>query len=127
MDRLLLAFDNGDVAGLVALMTDDVWLRMPPLPLEYQGRELVGRFFASVAFRNGRRYRLIPTRANGQPAFGTYVRDPASGLARIIGLLVITVEGDRISAITRFETATIARFGLPRTLPDEDQESPASV
>jgi RNA polymerase sigma-70 factor (TIGR02960 family) len=118
MDRLLRAFDDGDVDGIVALMTDDAWLRMPPLPLEFQGRELIGRFFASVAFRDGRRYRLVPTRANGQPAFGTYLRDPASGLARIIGLLVITVEGDRISAITRFETATIARFGLPRTLVD---------
>ena len=66
---------------------------------------------------DGRRYRLVPTRANGQPAFGAYLRDPASGLARNIGLLVVTVEGERISAITRFENA--ARFGLPRTLPDE--------
>jgi RNA polymerase sigma-70 factor (ECF subfamily) len=119
MDRLLRAFEDGDVDGMVALMTDDVWLRMPPLPLEYHGRELTGRFFASVAFRDGRRYRLVPTRANGQPAFGAYLRDPMAGLARIFGLLVITVEGDRISAITRFENAAIARFGLPRTLPDE--------
>jgi RNA polymerase sigma-70 factor (ECF subfamily) len=119
MDRLLRAFEEGDVDGLVALMTDDVWLRMPPLPLEYQGRQLTGRFFATVAFRDGRRYRLVPTRANGQPAFGVYLRDPTSGLARVFGLLVITLEGDRISAITRFENAVIPRFGLPRTLPDE--------
>ncbi len=120
MDRLFRAFEDGDVDGVVALMTDDVWLRMPPLPIEYQGRELIGHFFATVAFRDGRRYRLVPTRANGQPAFGAYLRDPASGLARILGLLVITIEGDRVSAITRFENATIARFGLPRTLPDEN-------
>ena len=88
--------------------------------IEYQGRELIGHFFATVAFRDGRRYRLVPTRAHGQPAFGAYLRDPVSGLARILGLLVITVEGDRISTITRFETAIIARFGLPRTLPDEN-------
>ena len=118
MDRLLRAFEEGDVDRLVALMTDDVWLRMPPLPLEYQGRESIGQFFATVAFRDGRRWRLVPTRANGQPAFGAYLRDPTSGLARIFGLLVITVEGDRISAITRFENA--ARFGLPRTLPDKN-------
>ncbi len=118
MDRLLRAFEDGDVDAMVALMTDDVWLRMPPLPLEYQGRELAGRFFADVAFRDGRRYRLVPTRANGQPAFGAYLRDPASGLARIFGLLVITVEGDRVSAITRFENAVVPRFGLPRTLAD---------
>ncbi len=119
MSRLLRAFEAGDVDGMVALMTDDVWLRMPPLPLEYQGRELAGRFFATVAFRDGRRYRLVPTRANGQPAFGAYLRDPVSGLARIFGLMVITVEGGRISAITRFENTVIPRFGLPRTLPDE--------
>jgi hypothetical protein len=105
---------------VLSLMTHDAWLRMPPLALEYRGRELTGRFFATVAFRDDRRYRLVPTRANGQPAFGAYLRDPASGLARIYGLLVITVEGDRVSAITRFENAVIARFGLPRTLPDEN-------
>jgi RNA polymerase sigma-70 factor (TIGR02960 family) len=121
MDRLLRAFEEGDVEGMVALMTDDAWLRMPPLPIEYQGRELIGRFFAAVMFRDGRRYRLVPTRANGQPAFGAYLRDSASGLDRILGLLVITVDGDRISAITAFENA-IARFGLPRTLPDENEE-----
>jgi RNA polymerase sigma-70 factor (TIGR02960 family) len=114
MDRLLRAFEDGDVDGMVALMTHDVWLRMPPLPIEYQGRALVGHFFATVVLRDGRRYRLVPTRANGQPSFGAYMRDPASGLARIMGLLVVTVEGDSISAITRFENA--ARFGLPRTL-----------
>jgi RNA polymerase sigma-70 factor (TIGR02960 family) len=119
MDRLLRAFEDGDVDGMVALMTDDAWLRMPPLPIEYQGRGLIGRFFAAVMFRDGRRYRLVPTRANGQPAFGAYLRDPSSGLDRILGLLVITVEGDRISAITAFKNA-IARFGLPRTLPDEN-------
>jgi RNA polymerase sigma-70 factor (ECF subfamily) len=119
MQRLIRAFEDGDVDGMVALMTDDVWLRMPPLPLEYQGRDLTRQFFATVAFRDGRRYRLVPTRANGQPAFGTYLRDPVSGLARIFGLLVITIDGDRISAVTRFENAVIPRFGLPRTLRDE--------
>ena len=79
MSRLLRAFEAGDVDGMVALMTEDVWLRMPPLPLEYQGRQLAGQFFATVAFRDGRRYRLVPTRANGQPAFGAYLRDPARG------------------------------------------------
>lgn len=118
MDRLVQAFEDGDVNGMVALMTGDAWLRMPPLPIEYQGRELIGRFFAAVMFRDGRRYRLVATRANGQPAFGAYLRDPASGLDRILGLLVITVEGDRISVITAFENA-IARFGLPRILPYE--------
>jgi RNA polymerase sigma-70 factor (ECF subfamily) len=114
--RLVEAFEDGNVDGLIALMADDAWLRMPPVPLEYQGRELAGRFFAMVAFRNGRRYRLIPTRANGQPAFAVYLLEPLTQLWRAFGLLVITAAGDRITAITRFDNAVLAHFGLPRTL-----------
>lgn len=118
LSRLVGAFEDSDIDGIVTLMTDDVWVRMPPVPLEYQGRELAGRFFATVAFRQDRRYRLIPTRANGQPAFGVYLRDPLTSVAHAFGLLVITLTGDRISAITRFDNAVLPRFGLPRTLAD---------
>ncbi len=118
LDKLVDAWEEGDVQGIVALMTDDVWVRMPPLPLEYQGPELAGRFLAAVGWREGRGYRLIPAiRANGQPAFGLYQHDPCSDVAHIIGLLVITLTGDEVSAITRFDNSVIARFGLPRTLP----------
>ena len=89
---------------------------MPPVPLEYQGRELARTFFATVAFRHDRRYRLVPTRANRQPAFGVYLRDPSTELSRAFGLLVITVAGDQIAAITRFDNAALPHFGLPRTL-----------
>jgi RNA polymerase sigma-70 factor (TIGR02960 family) len=116
--RLVDVFDKADVDGLVALMTEDAWLRMPPVPLEYQGRKLVGEFFATVAFRQGRRYRLIPTRANGQPAFAAYLRDPATGVSRAFGLMVVTLAGSQISAITRFDNAALPVFGLPRTLVD---------
>jgi RNA polymerase sigma-70 factor (TIGR02960 family) len=115
--RLTRAYEAGDVDGLVALLTDDVWVAMPPVPLEYQGLDLARRFHATVVFREGRSYRLVATRANGQPAFGSYLRDPSSGLCHAIGLLVFTLAGERISAITRFDTALMARFGLPRTLP----------
>jgi len=81
LDQLVDAFERGDVNGIVSLMTEDAWVRMPPVPLEYQGRELASRFFATVAFRHGRRYRLIATRANRQPAFGVYLQDPTSGVA----------------------------------------------
>ncbi len=77
--------------ALVALMTDDVWVRTPPVPLEYEGRELAGRFFSTIAFRQGRRYRLVATRANGQPAFGVYLRDPMTEVAHAFSLLVITL------------------------------------
>jgi RNA polymerase sigma-70 factor (TIGR02960 family) len=116
--RLVEAFEEADVAGIVACMTDDVWLRMPPVPLEYQGRELAGEFFATVAFREGRRYRLLPIRANGQPAFGVYLRDPHAAVSHAFGLLVITLAGDKASVITRFDNSTLDRFGLPRILAD---------
>jgi RNA polymerase sigma-70 factor (TIGR02960 family) len=117
LGKLVDAFERCDVEGIVSLMTDDAWVRMPPVPLEYQGRGLAGRFFVAVAFREGRRYRLVPTRANGQPAFGVYLQDPTSDVARIFGLFVITLAGEKVSAITRFDSGVIASFGLPRTLP----------
>jgi RNA polymerase sigma-70 factor (ECF subfamily) len=118
LGRLVRAFEAGDVAGIVALMTDDVWLRMPPVPLEYQGRELAGRFFSHVAFRQDRRFRLIPARANGQPAFGVYLRDPVTDVGHAAGLFVVTLAGDRVSAITRFDNDVLFRFGFPRALVD---------
>jgi RNA polymerase sigma-70 factor (TIGR02960 family) len=114
--RLTQAFEAADVDGIVALLTEDAWLTMPPMPLEYQGRELAARFF-TLAFRPGRRYRLVATRANGQPAFGVYVRDPHVPVLHANGLIVLTLAGDQISMITRFDTSVLPRFGLPRSLP----------
>jgi RNA polymerase sigma-70 factor (TIGR02960 family) len=115
--QLTRAFETGNVDELVALLTEDVWVTMPPVPLEYQGRELAARFFAAVSFRQGRTYRLVPTRANGQPAFGAYVRDPRTGIDHANGLLVITLTGRQICAMARFDNSVLPRFGLPRTLP----------
>jgi RNA polymerase sigma-70 factor (ECF subfamily) len=118
LGRLTRAFEEGDVTGVVALLTDDAWVRMPPVPLEYQGRELAARFFTAVAFAADRTYRLVPARANGQPAFGIYLRDPRARVAHASGLLVINLAGHQISAITRFDNSSLAGFGLPRMLPD---------
>jgi RNA polymerase sigma-70 factor (ECF subfamily) len=114
--RLTQAYAAGDVHGVVALLTDDVRLSMPPLPLEYRGLELAARFHATVTFRQGRTIRLITTGANGQPAFGMYVRDSATGRMHANGLLVLTLSGTRISELTRFDNSLMPRFGLPRTL-----------
>ena len=114
--RLTQAFEAADVDAIVALLTEDAWLRMPPVPLEYQGRELATRFF-TLAFRNRRRFRLVPTRANGQPAFGTYVYDRHAPVLHANGLIVLTLAGDQISTITRFDASVLPRFGLPRSLP----------
>src|SRR5205807_10544558 len=93
----------------------DVSLLMPPNPLEYQGKETAKRWFATSAFLEGLHFRLVPTRANGQPAFGLYVYSPLSLAAHAFGLIVVTLAGGRVSVITAFERGVMARFGLPRT------------
>jgi RNA polymerase sigma-70 factor (TIGR02960 family) len=110
------AYESADLDALVALLTDDVFVSMPPMPFEYEGRDLVARFFASI-FGAGRRFDLVPTRANGQPAFGAYLR-AATGIRHGVGLFVLTLAGDRISAMTRFDKSVLPWFGLPRSLPN---------
>jgi RNA polymerase sigma-70 factor (TIGR02960 family) len=116
VERLTRAFAAGDPDSVVALLTEDVWLSMPPLPQEYQGRDIAAQGL-SVFFGRGHACRLVATRANGQPAFGIYVQDPHADVLHATGLIVITLSGSKISAITRFDTGVLARFGLPRTLP----------
>jgi RNA polymerase sigma-70 factor (ECF subfamily) len=115
VERFVSAYESADLDALVTLLTDDVLLSMPPMPHEYQGREAVARFCASM-FASGRRF-LVPTRANGQPAFGLYVHAP-TGIRRGLSLVVLTLTGDRICAITRFENGVLPWFGLPRSLPN---------
>jgi RNA polymerase sigma-70 factor (ECF subfamily) len=112
--KFVHAYESSDVDGLVELLTDNAFITMPPMPLEYVGREAVGEF-CSLLFGAGRRYTLVATRANGQPAFGVYV-DAGDGNRHGTGVFVLTLAGDRISAMTRFESSTLASFGLPRTL-----------
>ena len=109
------AWESADLDALVALLTDDVFISMPPMPFEYVGRDLVARFCANI-FAAGRRFDLVPTRANGQPAFGAYLRAP-SGISHGMGLYVLTLTGDGICAMTRFENSVLPSFGLPRSLP----------
>src|SRR5205823_6314460 len=112
--KFVSAYESADVDALVALLTDDVYVSMPPIPFEYRGRDVVARFCASL-FR-ARTFDLVPTRANGQPAFGAYLRAPA-GIRHGTGLLVLTLTGDRICAMTRFDNSVLPWFGLPRSLP----------
>ena len=114
--RLAAAFEANDVDGIVALLTEDVRLSMPPLPLEYIGRDAAASFYAVVVTRPGLR-RVVPTRANGQPALAVYSRDPATEAFRATSLLVVTLAGHQISAVTRFNPGVLSHFGLPRILP----------
>ncbi len=111
------AVEAGDIDAVVALLTDDAWLTMPPEPEEYQGPVAIGAFLRDREARRGVPLRLVPTGANGQPAFGCYLPVPNTDIARPRGLFVLTLAGDRISAITWFaDTSVFPQFGLPRTL-----------
>jgi RNA polymerase sigma-70 factor (TIGR02960 family) len=140
--RFVDAFTADDVDGVVALLTEDAWLAMPPAPHEYVGPKAIGAFLrAGIAWRPGRRPRLVPTRANGAPAFGCYLgqaddadgggddadsvaeasgrNDPDAAAARAAGLLVLTLAGGRIRGLTRFlDPDVFGSFGLAAHLPD---------
>jgi RNA polymerase sigma-70 factor (TIGR02960 family) len=112
--RFARAYAADDADGVTALLTEDAWLTMQPSPLAYQGGSAIASFLrVSAAFRGGRRFRLLPTRANRQPAFGLVVVDPVAERSQPSGLLVLTVQGRRISALTRFlDPALVDLFGL---------------
>ncbi len=116
--RFVEAFERGDTKAVVALLADDAWLTMPPYPFEYQGQQAITLFLEHRAGVRDPQRRVVPTRANGQPAFGFYVDDRYARIARPWGLVVLTLEGEQISAITFFsDTSVFAHFGLPRTRP----------
>jgi len=113
--KFVSAWESADLDALVALLTDDAFISMPPMPFGYEGRDVVVGFCASL-FGAGRRFDLVPTRANGQPAFGAYLSAPA-GIRHGTGLYVLTLAGGRICAMTRFDNSVLPWFGLPRSLP----------
>jgi RNA polymerase sigma-70 factor (ECF subfamily) len=110
------ALESADLEALVALLTDDVFIAMPPEPFGYEGRDNVVRYWGRQ-FGAGRMFDLVPTRANGQPAFGAYLRVPA-GIRHAAGFYVLTLAGDRICGVTRFENSVLPWFGLPLSLPE---------
>ncbi|MGZ5390353.1 MAG: hypothetical protein ACXWD3_00460 [Mycobacterium sp.] len=94
----------------MALLTDDVFVSMPPMPFEYEGSDVVTRFCAAL-FGVGRRFDLVATRANGQPAFGAYRRGPA-GISHGVGLYVLTLSGEGICAMTRFDNSVLPSWSI---------------
>jgi hypothetical protein len=116
VDRFAENVERGDIDAMVALLTDDAWVTMPPLPHAYQGRHAIGVFLRNSAERRGVPMRLVPTRANTQPAFGCYLPAPETEVAHAYALFVLTIAGDQISAITWFaDNSVFAQFGLPRS------------
>jgi RNA polymerase sigma-70 factor (TIGR02960 family) len=116
LDRFVDAFVSDDVEALVALMTEDVQVRMPPLPFEYEGRDAARAFFAAIGGHRRTITRMVPVAANRQPGWGEYVRDPATGEDRLVGVLIAEVADGGIRALTHFETTVAPFLGLPRAL-----------
>jgi RNA polymerase sigma-70 factor, ECF subfamily len=116
LDRYLRAWEDANVAELVALLKEDATFSMPPLPAWYLGREAIEAFLASAIFKYATPgyWRLLPTHANARPAFGLYQRDEASGGYRPFGIVVLTFDGAEVSTTTVFmDSSLCARFALP--------------
>ena len=114
LDRFAAAFENADVAALAALLREDVTLEMPPMLTWFAGREAVTGFFASRAFTEPGRFRLVPVMANGQPAFAVYERD-GEGSYQAYGVTVPEVTATGIARIvTFFDPGLFGSFGLPQ-------------
>lgn len=120
VERFARAFESSDLDDVVGLLTEDVWFAMPPMPYEWLGHHRARQFLLAIWAGQLAGRRLIATRANGQPASVLYFPDPHGQVMHAAGLLVLTLAGDKISAITRFDNSVLAYFGLPRTLPTED-------
>jgi RNA polymerase sigma-70 factor (ECF subfamily) len=116
--RFAAAVEDGDIDAVLTLLTSDAWLTMPPEPYEYQGPAAIAAFLRHRAALRGAPLRLVPTRANTQPAFGCYLPCAQTPIARPYGMIVLTLRGDQISAITWFsDSSAFPHFGLPRALP----------
>ena len=110
------AYEQGDIDRIVALLTDDCRATMPPEPIEVVGPLRIASFLRSLGFW-GKAVKVVPTRANGQPAFGYYIYDETTSLFRAGGLMVLALRNDRVAHITRFGGSSVfGVFGLPRSL-----------
>jgi RNA polymerase sigma-70 factor (ECF subfamily) len=114
VDAYVNAWERCDVDAVVAMLTEDAVLAMPPFPAWFRGRADVGAFLASRPLAPGMRWRLVPTWANGQLAFAHYTWDRARGGFRPHGINVITLAGERVAGIMAYiDASTITAFGLP--------------
>jgi RNA polymerase sigma-70 factor, ECF subfamily len=125
VEGYLDAWERGDVEAVKAMLAEDAILTMPPMPTWFAGKDAVLVFLTEWAFsgraynaEGRRRVRVLPTRANGQPAFATYSWDDEQQAHLPAVLQVLTLRDGRIVEITGFvEPAVFAGFGLPDRLP----------
>ena len=106
--RFVTAWEAVDIAGIVALLKEDAALTMPPQPLRFVGREAIATFFATVPAGGALdQIRLMPTRANRQPAVAAYLLDAPSQTYRPYGLMVFSLDGGAIAEVTGFADPTL--------------------
>jgi len=110
-------WEQADIPGLVALLREDAWFTMPPIPAWVQGRAAIATLLATSIFTPGRHWRLRPTRANGSPAFGLYVWEAETHVYQLAGLLVLDVVGEQIGNTVAFlDLSCLSSFALPSRL-----------
>jgi RNA polymerase sigma-70 factor, ECF subfamily len=124
LDRYVRAWEDADLNEFVALLRDDATLSMPPWPHWYLGRDAIRRFLGWVLRPrpDGSRplYRVLPTAANGQPAFAFYRSDTEGGDWHAHGIQVLTLQGGMIAAMTTFrDRRLVTAFGFPEVLPPQ--------
>jgi RNA polymerase sigma-70 factor, ECF subfamily len=117
LDRWVAAFEAYDVAGIVKLFTADAVWEMPPFPEWFRGADAIGVLISNQCPAQGPGdMRLVPTQANGQPAFGVYMRDHTDGVHRPFALQVLTVTPGGVAHTGMFfDTTLFPIFGLPAT------------
>jgi RNA polymerase sigma-70 factor, ECF subfamily len=116
LNRYAKAFENADIAALTELLREDAVLEMPPLPTWYAGRDHIGVFLGAHVLRTQGNFRLLPTKANGQPALAEYQRGP-DGTYRAFGVQVLTVTATGVKTICAFlDPALPVKFGFPPEL-----------
>jgi RNA polymerase sigma-70 factor (ECF subfamily) len=118
LERYVTCWEQADIPEFVALLREDAWFTMPPLPVWFQGRAAIATVLATTVFTPGRQRRLLPTRANGSPAFGLYQREAGADAYQLFGLVVLDVVGEQIGSLVAFlEPSSLSSFALPPTLP----------
>jgi RNA polymerase sigma-70 factor, ECF subfamily len=118
LDRYVALWEQADIPGLVALLREDAWFTMPPIPAWFQGRAAIATVLSTRIFTPGRHWRLLPTSANGSAAFGLYRREAEAGVYQLFGLLVLGVVGEQIGSLVAFlELSSLSSFALLPTLP----------
>ncbi len=118
LDRYVKCWEQADIPGFVALLREDAWFTMPPLPFWFQGRVAIVTELSTRIRVPGKHWRLLPTRANGSPAFGLYRQEAQADNYQLFGLMVLGVVEGQIANMVLFpEPSSFSSFALPPTLP----------